>query len=137
MSDTANPLLKPLTAKDMALPFNEIKPADYIPALHEAIIEAKANIEAIKSQKETSFENTILALEMASETVDRVSGIYFNLFSAEASTEHQALAQQISPIVSAFASDISLDDKLFQKIKPVAVGTISYCWHNQSPVVRS
>ena len=117
MSEQSNPLLKPLNAKDMALPFNEIKPTDYIPALQEAIKESKANIEAIKNQKETSFENTILALEMASEKVDRISGIYFNLFSAEASTETQALAQQISPIVSAFASDISLDDKLFLKIK--------------------
>ena len=117
MSDQSNSLLKPLTAKDMALPFNEIKVGDYIPALLEAIVEAKANVEAIKNQKETSFENTILALEMASEKVDRVSGVYFNLFSAEASPEVQALAQQISPIVSAFASDVSLDEKLFQKIK--------------------
>lgn len=113
----SNPLLQPLTLKDQAFPFNEIKVEHYIPAINEAITEAKKNIELIKAQKEISFENTILALEQASEKVDRISNIYFNLFSAEANDAHQALAQQISPILSAFASDISLDEVIFQKIK--------------------
>lgn len=117
MSTQNNPLLNPLTLKDQAIPFNEIKVEHYLPALQEAVVEAKKNIEAIKAQKEASFENTILALEQASEKVDRISGVYFNLFSAEANEAHQALAQQISPILSAFSSDISLDDALFQKIK--------------------
>lgn len=112
-----NPLLQPLTLKDQALPFNTIKVEDYIPAIQEAITEAKKNVEAIKAHKETSFENTIVALEQASEKVDRISNIYFNLFSAEANEAHQALAQQISPVLSAFASDISLDVAIFQKIK--------------------
>lgn len=112
-----NPLLKKYSLKDQAIAFNEIKVEHYLPALNEAIVEAKKNIELIKAQKETSFENTILALEQASEKVDRISNIYFNLFSAEANDEHQALAQKISPILSAFASDVSLDEALFQKIK--------------------
>ncbi|MBY0553831.1 M3 family metallopeptidase [bacterium] len=118
MSDLANnPLLKSLTLQDQAIPFNEIKVEHYMPAINAAIEEAKKNIAAIKAQKETSFENTIVALEQASEKVDRISNIYFNLFSAEANDAHQALAQQISPILSAFSSDVSLDEVLFQKIK--------------------
>lgn len=117
MTQTPNPLLQPLTHKDQALPFNEVKTSHYLPALEEAIAEAKKNIEIIKIQQETSFENTIVALEQASEKVDCISGLYFNLFSAEANEEHQALAQQISPLLSAFASDISLDETIFKKIK--------------------
>ena len=112
-----NPLLQPLTLKDQALPFFDIKVEDYIPAIQVAITEAKKNVEDIKAHKETSFENTIVALEQASEKVDRISNIYFNLFSAEANEAHQALAQQISPVLSAFASDVSLDVTIFQKIK--------------------
>lgn len=112
-----NPLLQNSTLLDQAIPFNDIKVEHYLPALEQAIIEAKKNVEAIKSEKETSFANSILALEQASEKVDRISNIYFNLFSAEASEEHQALAQKISPILSAFASDVSLDSAIFQKIK--------------------
>lgn len=110
-------LLNTSTLKDHAIAFNEIEVADYLPALTLAIAEAKKNIELIKNQTETSFANTILTLEQASEKVDRISNIYFNLFSAEASEEHQALAQHISPLLSAFASDISLDEKLFSKIR--------------------
>jgi peptidyl-dipeptidase Dcp len=118
MSESStNPLLKPLTLQDQALPFNEIKVEHFMSALHEAIAEAKKNIEVIKAEKETSFDNTVLALELASEKVDRISNVYFNLFSAEANDAHQALAKEISPILSAFASDVSLDDALFQKIK--------------------
>ena len=112
-----NPLLVESQLKDHAIHFDQIKVEHYIPALEAAIAESKKNIEKIKSQKEISFENTIAALEQASEKVDRISNIYFNLFSAEANDEHQALAQKISPILSAFSSDVSLDPNLFQKIK--------------------
>lgn len=127
----SNPLLQPLSLKDQALPFNEIKVEHYLPALREAIIEAKKNIDLLKTQKETSFENTILALEQVSEKVDRISGVYFNLFSAEASEPHQALAQQISPILSAFTSDISLDEKIFQKIKFIYDNRENLSLHNE------
>ena len=114
---TTNPLLQKSSAQDQAHNFGQVQVEHYMPALNEAIVEAKKKIELIKNEKETSFANTVLALEEASENVDRVSGLYFNLFSAEASEAHQALAQQISPVLSAYASDISLDDQLFQKIK--------------------
>ncbi|MBC7420472.1 MAG: M3 family metallopeptidase [Bdellovibrio sp.] len=110
-------LLKNSTLKDGAIPFDQIKVEDYMPAIEVAITEAKNNIASIKAQKEITFDNTILALELASEKVDRISNIYFNLFSAEANDAHQALAQKISPILSAFSSDVSLDDQIFQKIK--------------------
>lgn len=112
-----NPLLQKSSAQDQAHNFGQVQVEHYMPALNEAIVEAKKKIEIIKNEKETSFANTVLALEEASENVDRVSGLYFNLFSAEASLAHQALAQDISPVLSAYASDISLDSQLFEKIK--------------------
>lgn len=112
-----NPLLLTSTYPDQAIVFDQLNVEHYIPALHVAIEEAKQNLARIKEQKETSFENTILALEQASEKVDRISNIYFNLFSAEANDAHQSLAQEISPLLSAYSSDVSLDDELFQKIK--------------------
>ncbi len=115
---TSNPLLNSFDqAKDLAVPFDLIKTEHYLPALEIALAEAKTNVLAIKKQTDISFQNIILALESASEKVDIISGIYFNLFSAEANEEHQSLAQKISPILSAFSSDILLDAELFQKIK--------------------
>ena len=112
-----NPLLQKFTNKDEAVPFDLIKTEHFMPALLIAIDEAKANFSQIKKNRETTFENTILALEQVSEKVDIISGVYFSLFSAEASEAHQALAQEISPLLSNFSSDISLDGEIFQKIK--------------------
>lgn len=117
MANTQNPLLQKSTLKDEAIPFNLIKIEHYLPALEEAIANAKNNLIALKTEKNLTFENTIVALEQLSEKVDRASGIYFNLFSAEANDEHQALAQKISPLLSAFSSDIALDEELFKRIK--------------------
>lgn len=112
----SNPLLQLSSLKDQAIPFHLIKTEHYIPALKHAIENAKAECEKIKSEKLTTFENTIVALEHLTENVDRITGVYFNLFSAEANDAHQALAQEISPILSGFASDITLDAVLFQKV---------------------
>ena len=119
-TNTINPFLKELTNHDQATPFNEIKAEHFIPAIEIAIAGAKANVDLIKNNSaKANFENTILALETSGELVEFVSGIYFNLLSGEASEEHQALAQKISPILASYSSDISLDDVLFQKIKAV------------------
>lgn len=120
MTDTSienNPLLQKFTLKDQAIPFDLIKTEHFMPALKVAFEDARKNIADLKSQKEITFENTILALESASEKADAIAGIYFNLFSAEANEQLQSLAQQISPMLSGFSSDISLDAELFQKIK--------------------
>jgi peptidyl-dipeptidase Dcp len=116
-ANMTNPLLQISTLKDQAVPFDLIKTEHFIPAITAAIAESKQKLEILKNQKTITFENSILALEQISETVDRVSGIYFNLFSAEANEDLQKLAQEISPILSAFSSDISLDSEVFAKIK--------------------
>lgn len=117
MSIQQNPLLQPFTGRDQAVPFNLIKTEHYVPALETAISEAKINLEKIKAEKNINFETAILGLEQLSEKIDRISSVYFNLFSAEADDEMQKLAQVISPMLSAFASDISLDPEVFNKIK--------------------
>ena len=114
-----NPFFKNFHHRFDAVPFDQISVDDYLTALTAAIDEARLNIEKIKSVGEPDFENTIVALETCSERVDTITSVYFNLFSAEASEEHQALAQTISPMVSAFSNDILLDQGLFDKVKAV------------------
>ena len=120
---TKNPFIQAFEAKtfstrDEAVPFDKIGIADYVPALDWAIEKAKNNVSEIKT-KAANFENTILGLETASEFLETVAGVYFNLLSAEASEAHQALAKEISPKMAAYQSDISLDEALFKKIKEV------------------
>lgn len=118
--NTTNPLLKPFTAKDQAAPFDQIKVEHYIPAIEEAIKVAKDNIAKIKANTATpNFENTIQALESATELVDMASGIYGNLEVANADDALQALAKDIYPKITALSSDISLDDEIFKRVKTV------------------
>ncbi|KHD89229.1 MAG: peptidase M3 [Bdellovibrio sp. ArHS] len=116
----SNPLLQPFTNKDQAVPFDLIKVEHFLPALDEAIKIAKENIAKLKSNPATpDFENTIVALEAASELPERITGIYSNLEVAHADDALQALAKEIYPKVTAFASDVSLDEEIFKKVKAV------------------
>lgn len=118
--NTTNPLLKPFTAKDQAIPFDQIKVEHYVPAIEEAIKVAKENIAKIKAGTAApNFENTIQALEASTELVDMASGIYGNLEVANADDALQALAKDIYPKITALSSDISLDDEIFKRVKTV------------------
>lgn len=115
-----NPLLKISQHRHEAFPFHEIKVEHFIPAIETGISIAKQNIEKIKSNPESpNFINTIEALEIASDDLDRATNTYYVLFAAEAPKELQALAPQVGQLHSQFASDISLDPVLFKRIKTV------------------
>lgn len=115
-----NPLLEKFSEKDQAVPFDKIKVEHYVPALDEAIKVAKQNIEKIKANSATpDFENTIVALETASELSDKIALIYGNLEVANADEALQALAQEIYPKLTALSSDIALDPEIFKRVKAV------------------
>ena len=116
----SNPLLKKFSGPHGCIPYKSLKVEHFLPAIEEGIKLAKARLNELKGQSaEPNFENTSLALETLSETLDTASGIYFNLFSAEASTELQALAKDISPMLAAFSNDVSLDADVFARLKTV------------------
>lgn len=111
-----NPLLSPF---DKA-PFTKIKNEHFKPAFLAAIEEARKEIDAIiKSDDTPTFENTIAALDYSGYQLDRVSSVFFNLNSAETNEEIQKIAQEISPLLSEFSNDITLNEELFQRVKTV------------------
>ncbi|MWB94396.1 M3 family peptidase [Flavobacterium sp. GA093] len=106
--------------KHNTAPFSQIKIEDYFPAFQEGITLAKAEIDAIVNNPEApTFENTILAMEFAGDILDRLSSIFFNLNSAETNDEMQKIAQEVSPLLSEFGNDITLNAALFTKVKAV------------------
>ena len=101
-------------------PFDKITLADYKPAFEEAIGIAKAEINTIAENSDApTFENTIEALDKSGELLDRVSEIFFNLNEANTDSTMQAIAQEVSPILSDFSNDINLNEKLFARVKAV------------------
>ncbi|MBC7537948.1 MAG: M3 family metallopeptidase [Bacteriovorax sp.] len=118
--ETSNILLQKFKTPFETVPFNQIKPQDFLPAIKEAIVMAKKKVEAIKQNTEPeSFKNVVEALEYAGPEVELISGIFFNLHSAETNDDIQAIAKEFSPILTEYGNDISLDQELFLKIKKV------------------
>lgn len=113
-------LLSKFTTKHNTAPFSQIKIEDYFPAFQEGIALAKAEIDAIVNNPEApTFENTVVAMDYAGDTLDRLSSVFFNLNSAETNDEMQKIAQEVSPLLSEFGNDITLNAALFAKIKAV------------------
>lgn len=113
---TNNPLLKSF---DKA-PFEQIKNEHFKPAFIEAIESARKEINLIAENTETpTFENTLEALDFSGRQLDRVSSIFFNLNSAETNEEIQKIAQEVSPLLSEFSNDVTLNEALFKRIKSV------------------
>ena len=111
-----NPLLSPF---DLA-PFSKLKNEHFKPAFLKAIEDARKEIDDITANSAVpTFENTIEALEFSGHQLDRISSVFFNLNSAETNDEIQKTAQEISPLLSEFGNDITLNEALFQRIKTV------------------
>ena len=115
-----NPLLQTFTTKYQSAPFTEIKEDYFLPAFQELITISENEIDEIVTDKsEPNFENTIEALAFSGEQLELVSGIFFNLNSAETNDEIQKIAQEVSPLLTEFSAKISQNLPLFERIKKI------------------
>lgn len=113
---TQNPLLKPFETT----PFASLKTEHFLPAVQQEIANTQKEIDAIiENPQEPTFENTIEALDYSGKQLDRITSIFYNLNSAETTPEIQKLAQEISPLLTAFSNDIALNQALFERVKKV------------------
>lgn len=112
--------LRKFETKHNSAPFNQIKLTDYKEAFEKTIELARTEIDSIVNNSETpTFSNTIEALDFSGEQLDRLSNIFFNLNSAETCDEMQKIAQEVSPLLTAFSNDIALNEELFKRVKAV------------------
>lgn len=112
--------MNPLLQKFDTAPFSQIKNEHFKPAFMQAMDDARAEIDAITANTDApSFENTIEALEFSGQQLDRISSVFFNLNSAETNDEIQKIAQEVSPLLSEFGNDITLNEALFKRINTV------------------
>ena len=111
-----NPLLQDFNTP----PFSKISNTDFKPAIKKAIEIAKAEIDKIiNNSEEANFKNTTVALDFTGEKLNRITSIFFNLNAAETNEEIQKIAQEVSPWLTAFKNDITLNEDLFKKVKSV------------------
>lgn len=115
-----NPLLTESRLPYGAPQFDKIRNEHYLPAFEQGISEAKADIDAIIANPDApTFDNTIVALEQSGRTLDKVSGIFFNLLEAVSDDEMQEIAEKVSPMMTEYSMYVSLSEPLFQRVKSV------------------
>ena len=111
-----NPLLQDFNTP----PFSKISSENYKPAIKKGIEIAKAEIDEIINNSDVpTFENTTVALDFSGEKLNKITSIFFNLNSAETNDEIQKIAQEVSPWLSEFGNDITLNQELFKRVKTV------------------
>ncbi len=116
----SNPFLEPYHTLHDATPFDRIQLSDYEPAMREGMRQEDEEIQQIINNPETpTFANTILALEHAGKLLDKVTTVFFNLISAETCDEMDAIAEKMMPELSEHGNNISLNEKLFARIRQV------------------
>jgi peptidyl-dipeptidase Dcp len=112
------PLLTPWTGPFGLPPFNAIDDAHFAPAFEAGLDEARANIAAIAANLDApTFANTIEAMELAEALLDRVSGLFYNLASADSTDAREGLQRELAPKLSAFASEVTNNKALFARIE--------------------
>lgn len=120
-----NPFFEKYNTPHDTAPFDKIKLEHFEPAFMEGIRRDNEELEnIINNPEEPTFENTI-AIDYDDEKeryyslLDNVSTVFFNLLSAETNDDMDELAEKMQPILTKHDNDISLNPKLFARIKYV------------------
>ena len=124
--ERVNPFFRPYDTPHNTVPFNRITLADYEEAMMEGIRREDEQIEKIiNNPDEPTFENTIIPEDEVKgrkhyyDLLSRVESVFFNMLSAETNDEMDTLAQKMSPILTKHSNDISLNPKIFERVKYV------------------
>lgn len=115
-----NPFLAPSTLDLQAPDFSKIHASDFLPAFREGMRLQSEEVKKIVDNPETpTFENTLVALEQSGQMLNRVSNVFFALSSADATDSIRQIEETILPELSAHGDAITLNEKLFERIKAV------------------
>ncbi|KAA3952557.1 M3 family metallopeptidase, partial [Bacteroides ovatus] len=120
ITNAQNPFYGQYHTPHGTVPFDRIETEHYEPAILEGIKLQNAEIEAIiQNPEKADFSNTIEAFEESGELLDKVVAVFGNMLSAETNDDLQELAQKIMPLLSEHSNNITLNEKLFARVKEV------------------
>ncbi|MGD8781800.1 MAG: M3 family metallopeptidase [Ignavibacteria bacterium] len=101
-------------------PFDKIEEVHYLPAFKKGMEEHKKEVEAIvNNTEEPTFANTIEALEKSGALLTEVSRVFYSMTESMTNDNMQAIAKEVSPLLSKHSDDINLNPELFARVKKV------------------
>ncbi|MFP4277700.1 MAG: M3 family metallopeptidase [Wenzhouxiangella sp.] len=113
-----NPLLAESDLPYGLPPFDRIRNEHYLPAFEQGMDEQLGEIEAIANNPEPpTFDNTLVALERAGQTLSNVQRVFGNLSGAHTNPDLQAIQREVSPRLAAHRDAILLNPALFDRIE--------------------
>ena len=118
-----NPFFTPYGTPYGAIPYDRILLGHFVPAVKEGIRREEEAIEAICSNEEpATFGNTIAALDRAGLMLGEVIGAFNALLNARSNDELLAVEEEIELLHTAHCNNITLNERLFTRIKEVYEG---------------
>ena len=120
MSNAENIFLEEFKTTHNCVPFDRIEKSYYEAAVDSGIKQAEQEIAAIVNQRSMpTFENTIVALENSGEILNRTLNTFYPILSADGDDEMNEISLRIAPKLSEYQANITLNEKLWQRIKYV------------------
>ncbi|MSP26039.1 MAG: M3 family peptidase [Myxococcales bacterium] len=100
------------------IPFADVRVDEILPTVEHALAEAALRIQAIVEveDRDRTFDNTVLALERATEKIEHAMRVLGHLEATRTSPQLRAAYNQAMPKVSAFASRIPLNSGLWRAL---------------------
>jgi len=113
----ANPLLQAWRTPFETPPFAEIAPEHFLPAFEQAFADHAAEIAAIEHDPAApDFANTITALERSGKLLSRVSGVFYDLVSADSNPALLEIDKEVSLRMARHWNPIMMNAVLFGRI---------------------
>ncbi|MEM1193339.1 MAG: M3 family metallopeptidase [Pseudomonadota bacterium] len=101
-------------------PFATISDDDYMPAMQAAIVTLRGEIDAIVDNEDApSFENTIVALDLAGGQLNKVANTFGNITNTDTNDALRALEAEIYPMLTREFNAIQFNEALFERVKSV------------------
>ncbi|PKQ00782.1 MAG: M3 family peptidase [Alphaproteobacteria bacterium HGW-Alphaproteobacteria-13] len=117
----ANSMLQPWTGPYQGVPpWDKLDPERFPDAFARAMAEVKAEVQAvIDDPAEPTFENTHVPMQLAGETMDRVSALWGVQTSNKSNDRVEEIDAEWSPKLTTFYTELLLDPRLFARYKAV------------------
>jgi peptidyl-dipeptidase Dcp len=118
--EVSNPFYTEYDTPFATPPFDKIKLEHYMPAFKDGIKQENEEINTIVSNPQVpTFKNTIEAMEKTGDLLKKAKYVFDNMKSANTNDDLQAIAKEVSPMLSKHKDDVQLNVKLFQRIKTI------------------
>ena len=122
-TDASNPFFAESDLPYGMPPFDRIEDAHFVPAFERGMAEQMTEIEAIISHPgPATFDNTIVAMEVAGQMLDRARAVFRNLTSAHTNDTLKEIQTLMAPKFSAHKDNMLLNADLFARVDTLYQG---------------